>query len=64
MNGRTKCSVRKCNVTKQQKGFRQNHTQFAADIGLDEKLKDQSGALHSPFPLIDTRKALNGKLTV
>ena len=35
MKGRTKCSVWKCKVTTQQKGFIQNRTQFAARIGFD-----------------------------
>ena len=43
------------------KGFRQNRTQFAVPISLDKKLKDQSKAIHSPFLLFYTTKALHGK---
>ena len=41
-------------------GFRLDLTQFTAQISLDI----YSGALHSPFSLFYTIKALNGKLTV
>ena len=37
--------------------------QFAARISLNKKLKDQRGALYSPFSLFYTIKAPNEKLT-
>ena len=41
--------VNNLHVPHNKKGFRQNRTQYAARIGLVKKLKDQSGALHSPL---------------
>ena len=48
--------------TSGQKGFKQNHTQFAVRISLDKKLKDQSGALHSPFFAILHHKSTEWKV--
>ena len=39
-------------------------SQYATRISLGKKLKDQSGALHSPFMFFYTIKAPDGKLTV
>ena len=47
--------------TLRQKRFRQNRTQFAARNSLDKKLKDQSGALHSPLFAILHHKSTEWK---